>query len=517
MRLLITASGIQDYIFNINHQAASKRLRGRSAQLGLVIDRCLEVLNNEYPTQITLRRNAGSRLDLEFDKIPDNFPHFIENLQRLLDRYSLEELCGQVWFVIAHSALNDKAHQVLGEKKLRVGQTHLQAIKPGSNPTWQEDRFVLPANTEREMTKEDAGKRPEARLGQKLARRENKYIWFTTEASNEGEIKVLDRWVDAGERPPQQGPALALNDAAHSRPGLTRKRLARYAPLCKNGQICDFDEIAERSTGAKFLGVLKADVDNLGRAFSSFPQNAEGEKRAMRLSDSLEELFTEQLEGLLKKSFADCYIVYSGGDDLFMLGPWDQLIRFADTLHDLLDSSVKRWGYPKLSLSAGFRLAHPKSPVRHLADDTEVALEQAKGNLSAPSKIDSKNRICIFERILAWSELHAGLAWADQFMTGIREQGLSTGFLQRLQWYASQFRCYESGKIDGLRMAPLLQNDWRRNKTRLDEKFQIKMESLIGLLLCPMDAEAPARWREIDFAARFALYAMRQKGESQNG
>lgn len=515
MRVLITASGIQEYIFSINHQAAGKRLRGRSAQLGLVVDRCLELLREEYPTQIKIKRNAGSCLDLKFTEIPDGFSHFVEKFQSQLDAYSLSELRGQVWFVVAYGESSAKAYQALGKRKLRIGQAHLQAMQLNLDSLWQEDRFILTASPEREMTKEDAEKRPEARLGQKLARRENKYIWFTTEASNEGEIKALDRWVDAGERPPQEGPTFGLDDnAARSRHGLTRKYLARYAPLCENGQICDFDEIAERSTGAKFLGVLKADMDKLGETFSSFPESTEGEKRRKELSENLERLFTDELEGLLSSrdsTFANCYVVYSGGDDLLMLGPWDQLIRFADRFHSLLDDSVKDWGYSsQLSLSAGFRLAHPKSPVRHLADDVKKALEQAKSH-------PDKNHICIFQRVLAWNELPAGLAWADQFIRGIREQGLSTGFLQRLQWYADQFRRYEQGKIEGLRMAALLQNDWRRNKTRLDEKFQIEMESLIGLLLRPMAAEAPARWREIDFAARFALYAVRQKGGSQNG
>lgn len=504
MRLLIAASGIQDYIFSINHQAASKRLRGRSAQLGLVIDRCLEIIRAEYPTQITVRRNAGSRLDLEFDGIPDDFPHFIGNLQSRLDEYSMEELCGQVWFVGAHGESIDQAYQVLGERKLRVGQTHLQAIRPGSNPAWQEDRFILPANIEREMTKEVAGKRPEAWLGQKLARRENNYIWFTSQASpDKGGIKVLDRWVEAGEHPPDQGSVLSLNDAAHSRRGLTRKQFARYAPLCENGQICDFDEIAERSTGAKLLGVLKADVDNLGSAFSSFPQNAEGKKRSTELSGHLERLFTDELESLLSSNpsnFKDCYLVYSGGDDLFMLGPWDQLICFADAFRGQIDSSVRNWGHGELSLSAGFRLAHPKSPIRHLADDVEDALKQAKG---------PKNCICTFGRVLTWFELRAGLTRAKQFIRGINEQGLSTGFLQRLQWYASQFHHYECGNIDGLRMAPLLQDDWCRNRTRIEDSFWNEIENLVRLLLRPMDAAASARWREIDFATRFALYAVR--------
>jgi len=46
------------------------------------------------------------------------------------------------------------------------------------------------------------------------------------------------------------------------------KRVARFAPLGEDGQLLDLGEVADKSTGAKFLGVLKADLDNLGDTFS---------------------------------------------------------------------------------------------------------------------------------------------------------------------------------------------------------------------------------------------------------
>ena len=68
MRILITASGIQDYIFNITERKAGTRLRGRSARLGLVMDLCLLRLQEKFKDAVQVKRNAGSRLEAE---IPD--------------------------------------------------------------------------------------------------------------------------------------------------------------------------------------------------------------------------------------------------------------------------------------------------------------------------------------------------------------------------------------------------------------------------------------------------------------
>lgn len=85
MRVLITASGIQDYIFGINAQSAGARLRGRSAQLGLAIDYCFACLNEQYPGQFEIVRDAGSRLEVEFPHPPTGLEVFLDELRHRLD------------------------------------------------------------------------------------------------------------------------------------------------------------------------------------------------------------------------------------------------------------------------------------------------------------------------------------------------------------------------------------------------------------------------------------------------
>ena len=236
------------------------------------------------------------------------------------------------------------------------------------------------------------------------------------------------------------------------------------------------------------------------------------------LSRRLDELFTTELESIIRTepAYRHIYVVYSGGDDLFLLGPWDKLIRFVDAFQSHLAESLKA-DYPRLTLSAGFKLAHPKSPVRFLADDVETALEAAKKHCNRrvddPTKRQEKphkNCICIFERIMNWEELHAGLGWADEFIKGDKEYNLSRGLLQRLQYYGDQLReFFDGGKMDGLRAIPLLQDDWRRNVGRVKEPLKTRLKNEIQPQLTQLNPQGERMWRIIECASRFAVYALR--------
>ncbi len=511
MRVLITASGIQDYIFDISQRAASARLRGRSARLGLVLDHCLQRFRQKFGNAPEVKRNAGSRLELEFAQTPSGLHEFLADLQRLLDEYSRTELDGQVWFAVAQGSSRGEAYNELARAKLSMGQRSLQRQEETiGRSSWNEERFLFRSEVnERELGKDAARELPEAVLGRDLARPSNRYIQFKpTQAPGQCGLRILDHFAEVSQTDPGGGFRWVLEEiqgAADS--NVVRKHLARYAPLGDNRGLLDLDEIAGKSTGAEFLGVLKADVDNLASAFEKISLNG---KATNQLSEQLDALFTDGLENLIKTGgYLHSYIVYAGGDDLFVLGPWDQLIRLIASFHSLVEQSVATWGYPQLTLSAGFKLAHPKSPVRYLAEDVETALNAAKGHHARPTSLPPKNRIAVFERVLAWEELEKGVEWADYFINGVKTQNLSAGFLQRMQYFADQFRQFEEGHIDGLRMVPLLQDDWRRNIGRVVADLRKKLDEEVKPLLVEPSQKGGRMWRIMDFASRFAIYALR--------
>ena len=138
--------------------------------------------------------------------------------------------------------------------------------------------------------------------------------------------------------------------------------------------------------GKPFLGVLKADVDRLGFIFISgfATYEKKGKKipllsisRFAALSRMLDYFFTEVIkEKLIKTKYKNIYSVFSGGDDLFLIGPWEEIIKFTEDMRALFYRYVCE--NRNITISAGVELLKPTLPVEFIAEKGEGALRNAK-------------------------------------------------------------------------------------------------------------------------------------------
>ena len=138
--------------------------------------------------------------------------------------------------------------------------------------------------------------------------------------------------------------------------------------------------------GKPFLGVLKADVDRLGFIFISgfATHEKKGKKipllsisRFAALSRMLDYFFTEVIkEKLIKTKYKNIYSVFSGGDDLFLIGPWEEIIKFTEDMRALFYQYVCE--NRNMTLSAGVELLKPNLPVEFIAEKGDRALRKAK-------------------------------------------------------------------------------------------------------------------------------------------
>jgi CRISPR-associated protein Csm1 len=149
--------------------------------------------------------------------------------------------------------------------------------------------------------------------------------------------------------------------------------------------------------GIEALGVLKADVDNLGLLFAcGMRKERLTLSRLATMSRQLNNYFSIYIPYILKTNevFKNIYTVFSGGDDLFLIGPWNRIIDFASHLND----SFKRYvcQNPFVTISAGFSIHKPNDPVLRLVETSENALTMSKSK--------GRDSVTIFNETAKWSD-----------------------------------------------------------------------------------------------------------------
>ena len=176
-----------------------------------------------------------------------------------------------------------------------------------------------------------------------------------------------------------------------------------------------FEKLADASNGIRRLAVMRADVDNLGQAFVSGFENSKSKNSDQYVTLSRTATFSRKLSMFFKLHINEilangeftmssakeagkrnALIVYSGGDDLFVIGSWDDIVEFSVDL----SRKFKKFSQNTLTVSAGIDLYPEKYPVAVMAKKTGELEEISKG-------MDGKNAITIAreENSYKWKDL----------------------------------------------------------------------------------------------------------------
>lgn len=180
-------------------------------------------------------------------------------------------------------------------------------------------------------------------------------------------------------------------------------RLAKRLWVADYQSARQFSELADRCGGIKRLAVLRADVDNLGSTFSSgFEGKYRTLSRTSELSKKLSLFFKHHITHVMKNGEFSLYsqysqyspggcernavIIYSGGDDIFAVGGWDDIIGFAVDLNNAL----RKFSQGRITISAGIGLYTPSYPLYAMAEETGRLEDISKGN-------EGKNSVTLFD------------------------------------------------------------------------------------------------------------------------
>lgn len=159
----------------------------------------------------------------------------------------------------------------------------------------------------------------------------------------------------------------------------TRLKIGNYT----QGQT--FEELAKAGPGIKRIGVLRADVDNLGQAFvSGFDRQYNTLSRMATFSRHLTLFFKyyintllEQGKFCLQKETAgprNATIVYSGGDDVFIVGNWEAVIELSVDIC----RALKKYTEGTLSISGGIGVYGSKYPISRMAQEVGELEDMSK-------------------------------------------------------------------------------------------------------------------------------------------
>ncbi|MFH1581738.1 MAG: type III-A CRISPR-associated protein Cas10/Csm1 [Pseudomonadota bacterium] len=192
--------------------------------------------------------------------------------------------------------------------------------------------------------------------------------------------------------------------------------------MVRPGQTLSFSTLADMAEGDKRIGILKMDVDNLGLIFSlglDTPRTSKEEAKNLRsisrlstLSRQLSFFFTVHIDDLCRQVFADWrnddknewphklnvssifYLIFAGGDDLVVVGPWDRIIYLARRIRKAFKNFTCH--NPNITLSAGIYICKPKFPIIIAAEKAEEALKQSKDK--------GRNRITVMGETVVWDK-----------------------------------------------------------------------------------------------------------------
>lgn len=165
------------------------------------------------------------------------------------------------------------------------------------------------------------------------------------------------------------------------------------------------DELAQSASGVRRLGVCRMDVDDLGRSFVSGyerPGRATAAETQHYVTISRTAAFSRQMSLFFKCYINDVLsgkyggkrplavtIVYSGGDDVFLVGAWN------DTLEACLRirAALRQFSCGSLTISGGLCVTDDSYPIRLAAERAGELEDRAKDE-------PGKDAIALFDPFL---------------------------------------------------------------------------------------------------------------------
>ncbi len=217
------------------------------------------------------------------------------------------------------------------------------------------------------------------------------------------------------------------------------------------------------------LGVLRMDVDNLGTIFQEGINPGKATlSRYAALSRSLDIFFSGYLNTIWReKAPKQSLIIYSGGDDLFIIGSWKEVICLAKQIRE--DFREFTCNNSAFSLSGGVAIVQKKFPIMKGAE--ESALEEGLAKKHKNGK--NKNSISFMDMPLNWEkEFPAVETLKNVLLKAADDEILPKSFLSKIMMHCANADLKDH-KIGNFKTYWMMAYDLGRMKERMKKDEQI--------------------------------------------
>ena len=487
--LIGDVSGIQNFIYDgIKSEGAAKTLRGKSFFVKMVSDAIALYIIKEFDLSLTnIILTAGGKFYILLQNTEDSIKK-IEEIKEKLNNYLYKEFFGQLFVNIVTLEANGNEIAKKFTKILEKGNRELN---------WQKDkRFFnqIKKNPIFDVAYRNDGTTALDRLNEKFKEMGGKIpkakfigIRYSHKADNNETFEVIENMsiqffkskeeINTSGKNEKIDLVISLNNVeiVENYPTIVRF-ISNYAPLKeRKDSLKSFENISNSATGNKKIAVYKADVDNLGMIFSiglkkkknisdeeleKIEENDEKDYRSISristLSRNMEYFFSYWMNSIFKKEkveislgnkvkkeieLNDIYVLYSGGDDLVIIGPWDKIIYVSYFIRKNFEKFVTENN--EITLSGGIAISHPKLRIINGIDSAGELEEKSK-------EIDKdKNALTLFGKSFKWNEFEKIFEFAEklQKIYGNREESgiITQTFLYRCLNYTEMAeKLYES-------------------------------------------------------------------------
>jgi CRISPR-associated protein Csm1 len=459
--------GIQNFIFDsVPAAKASKILRAKSAYVQILTKiiafYIVEKLGLSYQSIITT--NAG-----KFEILGVNDDESIEKLKTIqneINEFFIENYFGQTGIgvsftacsladFIVESRYNNQDKNDKNSLRSRIERA-VEAVKYQKFdllrqvPVMKYDKDIdnqtlCPFCGKRKIKKDNGGEeRCEIcdkfiAIGEYLAKDE-----YLIVSRNDGKIHIFgDYYISFTKEPHVDSKNdIAIFDICNDEEfrGYAKWELASYVKKSAENEILTFEDLAENSCnadkkcGIKAIMALKGDVDNMGKFIKAEANGITNSFAQYNFFSRMIDYFFSVYTATLMKN-KNLYTVFAGGDDIFILGAWDEVIEFAKELRkqfmEFTDNS-------NLSVSMGLVLTKPNKPVNFIADVAEQNLKNAKEKYKDDEGNHLKDAVAMFGECVRWNDYEEIV---DEFKNELeafdkKTKLVNTAFLYKLLEFA---------------------------------------------------------------------------------